>query len=188
MSVTDALTGVFNRRFLMRFLPRELERSRRYDHPLGLVSCDLDNFKRINDGFGHEAGDEILQEFAARACGTIRKGIDWVVRSGGEEFLIVLPETGLLGASRAAARLRAALAAHPMSTSSGLFAVTVSMGVTALETATELGKVSVPELLRTVDRCLFVSKERGRDRATAAKVGFAALLSNEHAGGRSATH
>jgi diguanylate cyclase (GGDEF)-like protein len=188
MSITDALTGVHNRRFLMKYLPRELERSRRYEHPLGVISCDLDNFKRINDGFGHEAGDEILQAFAARACGTIRQGIDWVARAGGEEFLIVLPETGLRGASRAAERLRQALAAQPISTSSGPMAVTVSMGVTALETATELGKVSVPELLRAVDRCLFASKQRGRDRATAAAVGFAASLSKADTGGRHATH
>jgi two-component system cell cycle response regulator len=91
MSTTDALTGVHNRRFLMKYLPRELERSRRYNHPLAVIACDLDNFKRINDGFGHEAGDEILQAFATRADGCIRHGIDWVARSGGEEFVIVLP-------------------------------------------------------------------------------------------------
>jgi diguanylate cyclase (GGDEF)-like protein len=187
-SITDALTGVHNRRFLMKYLPRELERSRRYDHPLAVISCDLDNFKRFNDQFGHEAGDEILQAFAARALGTIREGIDWMARAGGEEFLIVLPETGLQGASRAAARLRGALAAHPISTTSGPMAVTVSMGVTALETATELGKVSVPELLRAVDRCLFASKQRGRDRATAATVGFAASLPRERPGGKHASH
>jgi diguanylate cyclase (GGDEF)-like protein len=188
MSITDALTGVHNRRFLMRYLPRELERSRRYNHPLGVISCDLDNFKRINDGFGHEAGDEILQAFALRACGSVRQGIDWVARSGGEEFVIVLPETNLRGASRAADRLREVLAAQPISTSSGPMAVTVSMGVTALETAQELSAVSVPELLRAADRYLFTSKHLGRDRATVAAVGFAQTLSKEYSGDRRATH
>jgi len=188
MSITDALTGVHNRRFLMKYLPRELERSRRYNHPLAVITCDLDNFKRINDGFGHEAGDEILQAFATRAGDCIRQGIDWIARSGGEEFIIVLPETSLQGASHAAQRLREALAAHPISTSSGPLVVTVSMGVTALETAQELSAVSVSELLRAADRYLFTSKHLGRDRATVAAVGCTATLSEEHSGGRRATH
>ena len=99
MSVTDALTGARNRRFLMKYLPRELVRSQRYNHPLAVISCDLDDFKRINDGFGHAAGDEILQSFVTRANNCIRQGIDWVARSGGEEFMFVLPETDLAGAS-----------------------------------------------------------------------------------------
>jgi two-component system cell cycle response regulator len=188
MSITDALTGVHNRRFLMRFLPKELERSRRYNRPLAVISCDLDHFKRINDGFGHEAGDEILQAFAKRASDCIRQGIDWVARSGGEEFIIVLPETGLQGASAAALRLREVLAAHPISTSSGPLAITVSMGVTAVETAEELSAVSARDLLRAADRFLFTSKHLGRDRATVAAVGSATTHPDEHSGGNRATH
>jgi diguanylate cyclase (GGDEF)-like protein len=188
MSITDALTGVHNRRFLMRYLPRELERSRRYNHPLGVISCDLDNFKAINDGFGHEAGDEILQAFALRASGSVRQGIDWVARSGGEEFVIVLPETNLRGASRAADRLREILAEHPISTCAGPMAVTVSMGVTALETAEELSAVSVAELLRAADRYLFTSKHLGRDRATVAAIGCANVRSEANPGDSRATH
>jgi len=169
-------------------LMKELERSRRYNHPLAVISCDLDNFKRVNDGFGHEAGDEILQAFAKRASGCVREGIDWVARSGGEEFIIVLPETGLKGASAAAARLREVLAAHPISTSAGPLSVTVSMGVTALETAQELSAVSVSELLRAADRYLFTSKHMGRDRATVAAVGPASLHSADHSRGGRATH
>jgi len=188
MSVTDALTGVHNRRFLMKYLPRELERSRRYNHPLAVISCDLDDFKRLNDEFGHEAGDEILQAFAHRACNCIRQGIDWVARSGGEEFVIVLPETGLSGASRAAERLRQVLATEPISTSSGLLAVTVSMGVTALETARDLSAVSVRELLRAADRYLFASKHRGKDRATVAAIGDAVARPGEQTESGRATH
>jgi two-component system cell cycle response regulator len=188
MAVTDALTGVHNRRFLMKYLPRELERSRRYNHPIAVISCDLDDFKRINDEYGHEAGDEILQAFALRASDCVRKGIDWVARSGGEEFVIVLPETGLHGASRAAERLRAVLATKPISTSSGPLAVTVSMGVTALETTKELGAVSVRELLRAADRYLFASKHLGKDRATVATVDNARTRSDENLEGGRATH
>lgn len=188
MAVTDALTGVHNRRFLMKYLPRELERSRRYNHPLAVISCDLDDFKRINDEFGHEAGDEILQAFALRACNCIRQGIDWVARSGGEEFVIVLPETGLQGASRAAERLREVLATHPIFTSSGSLAVTVSMGVTALETTYELSAVSVRELLRAADRYLYASKHLGKDRATVAAVDKASARPGELTEGGRATH
>lgn len=188
MSVTDALTGVHNRRFMMKYLPRELERSRRFSHPLGVISCDLDNFKQINDEFGHEAGDEVLQGFATRAVGSIRQEIDWMARSGGEEFVIVLPETGLPGASRAADRLRQALAERPMPTSSGPLAVTVSMGVTALETAQELSSVSVRELLRAADRYLFTSKHLGRDRATVASVGSAITWAERKLGVQHGTH
>jgi two-component system, cell cycle response regulator len=188
MSITDALTGVHNRRFLMKYLPRELERSRRYNHPLAVISCDLDNFKRINDSFGHEAGDEILQAFATRASDCIRQGLDWVARTGGEEFIIVLPETNLRSASCAADRVRRLLAAHPIATSSGPLAVTVSMGVTAVETAQERISVSVRALLRAADRCLYSSKHHGKDRATVASIGIASQLLMTDMGAGHATH
>jgi two-component system cell cycle response regulator len=168
LSVTDPLTGARNRRFLMKYLPCELERSRRYQHPLTILSCDIDHFKRINDGFGHDAGDEVLQAFVARAGLCIRQAVDWVARAGGEEFVFVLPETRLTGGCRVAERLRDALAAQPIGTSAGPLVVTISIGVAALESATDLEKVSASELLATADRCLYASKRLGRDRATAA--------------------
>ncbi|HEY2662809.1 MAG TPA: diguanylate cyclase, partial [Candidatus Binataceae bacterium] len=91
LSITDALTGAYNRRYLMEQLPRELERCRRYAYPLSVLMCDIDHFKAINDARGHAAGDEVLQQFAARAQKSIRSNSDWVARHGGEEFLIVLP-------------------------------------------------------------------------------------------------
>ena len=185
LSVTDPLTGVRNRRFLMKYLPRELERSRRYNHPLAILSCDIDGFKRINDGFGHEAGDEVLQAFVARCASCLREATDWIARSGGEEFVIVLPETNLSGASGVAAKLRHGLSALPIHTSAGPLAVTVSIGVSALETRHELATVSVGELLRAADRCLYVSKNLGRNRATAASVACAsAPMSRSPAGAK----
>ena len=176
MSVTDALTGVHNRRFLMEYLPRELERSRRYNHPLAIVSCDIDHFKKINDGFGHEAGDEILQAFTKRAGECIREGIDWIARTGGEEFIVVLPETDLNGASCVAKRIRLDLAVRSIPTSSGPIAVTASMGVTAVETAQQLSAMSVAQLLRAADCHLYTSKHLGRNRVTAAHVSCGNLL------------
>src|SRR3981189_753181 len=89
LSITDALTGTYNRRYLMEQLPRELERCRRYAYPLSVIMCDVDHFKEINDARGHAAGDEVLQQFAARAQKTIRTNSDWVSRYGGEAFLLV---------------------------------------------------------------------------------------------------
>jgi two-component system cell cycle response regulator len=170
MTITDPLTGARNRRCVMKYLPRELERSRRYNHPLAILSCEIDHFKRINDGFGHQAGDEILQAFVARSTTCVRQEIDWIGRSGGEEFVFVLPETDLNGASRVAERVREALSGQPIATCAGPLSVTVSIGATALETVQELSVVSATDMLRAADRCLYASKNQGRDYVTAEVV------------------
>jgi diguanylate cyclase (GGDEF)-like protein len=189
LSVTDPLTGAHNRRYLMKNLPRELERSRRYGHPLAILSCDIDQFKRVNDGFGHEAGDEVLQAFVARTSSCIREATDWIARSGGEEFVVVLPETTLSAASCVAKKLRQALAVQPIRTCAGPLIVTVSIGVTALETPHELASISVTELLRAADRCLYVSKNLGRDRATAAIADcVSTVMSTARTGAKNEVH
>lgn len=170
MSVTDPLTGLRNRRFLIKHLPGELERSRRYNHPLAILSCDIDNFKQVNDGFGHDAGDEVLTSFASRSGTCIRQEIDWIARSGGEEFVVVLPETPLSGACRVAERLREALATQPIATCAGRLSVTMSIGITALETAADLASTTTRQLLATADRYLYESKKSGRDRVTSGPV------------------
>src|SRR5690606_22543076 len=92
LSITDALTGCYNRRLIEQRLPAEMERSRRYRRPLAVVFVDIDHFKPINDRWGHAAGDEVLREIGRRLLGAVRSQIDWIARYGGEEFLIVLPE------------------------------------------------------------------------------------------------
>jgi two-component system cell cycle response regulator len=185
LSVTDALTGAHNRRYLMKYLPRELARARRYGHPVAVMSCDIDEFKAVNDSFGHEAGDAVLQAFVARVRACIREPIDWIARTGGEEFVVVLPETALSGAITVAEKVRIAMADHGIHSCAGLITAKVSIGVTALETPEELASVPMAELLRAADHCLYASKSRGRDRSTCLSLASAIRLARADApGGR----
>src|SRR6202142_3347787 len=92
LSITDALTGAFNRRYLMEQLPRELERCRRYGTPLSVIMCDVDHFKQVNDVMGHSGGDDVLQQFVWRMQKSIRATSDWLGGRGGEGFPPRLPE------------------------------------------------------------------------------------------------
>jgi two-component system, cell cycle response regulator len=166
LSITDALTGAYNRRYLMEQLPRELERCRRYAFPLSVVMCDIDHFKHINDAGGHAAGDEVLQQFAARAQKVIRTNSDWISRYGGEEFLLVLPETGHQGAVSVAEKVRAVTASTPFSTRMGNVTVTASFGVASTGQHGPDLALKVDALIRTADECLYESKQSGRDRTS----------------------
>ena len=168
LSVTDPLTGARNRRYLMKYLPRELERARRREQPLAILGCDIDGFKRVNDDFGHDAGDDVLRAFVERTMGCLRLTRDWVARSGGEEFVVVLPETTLSGASIVADKLLANFSGRPIPTHAGPVSVTVSIGATAIETPRERENISVHDLLRAADRFLYASKALGKDRVTVA--------------------
>ncbi len=164
LSITDALTGTYNRRYLMEQLPRELERCRRYGYPLSVLMCDIDHFKRINDNHGHVAGDEVLQQFASRAQKFIRTNSDWIARYGGEEFLVVLPETGHEGAVAVAEKIRGLTASTPFATRAGEAEVTASFGVASTGPAGPDIALKVDTLIRTADECLYRSKLEGRDR------------------------
>ncbi|MEJ5328862.1 MAG: diguanylate cyclase [Desulfobaccales bacterium] len=163
LAVTDPLTGVYNRRYLMENLPRELARARRYHRPLGLILCDLDHFKAINDTFGHGVGDDVLKEFTRRVSGQVRQGVDWLARYGGEEFVMVLPETGLPGCLALARRLLNRVAATPFVTAAGPVPVTASFGVVAVAPG-EPGAPSAEALLAQADACLYQAKAGGRNR------------------------
>jgi two-component system, cell cycle response regulator len=167
LSVTDPLTTARNRRYLMKYLPRELARAQRYSRPLSILSCDIDGFKQINDRLGHAAGDQVLQEFVQRATGCIRETSDWLARSGGDEFTIVMPETDTRGANSVARKLRKVLIDPLLTVHGQTLNVTVSIGVTSLETCTELTNTTAVELLRSADRGLYRSKQSGKDRITA---------------------
>ena len=98
LSITDPLTGCSNRGFLNTRLPQEIQRAVRYNRPLSIFMCDIDHFKKVNDTYGHQAGDLVLKEFSKRINDSIRDKVDMLARYGGEEFLVTLPETGLDGA------------------------------------------------------------------------------------------
>jgi two-component system, cell cycle response regulator len=167
LAVTDPLTAAHNRRYLMKYLPRELARAQRYHRPLSVLMCDIDGFKQVNDRMGHSAGDQVLQEFVLRATRCIRDTSDWLARSGGDEFAIVMPETNLSGANCVARKLRRVLADPPLEVQGQPLSVTVSIGVTSLQTRRELSNTSAAELLRAADRGLYRSKQAGKDQITA---------------------
>ena len=128
LSITDPLTGCYNRGYLNEHLLYELKRAQRYRHPLSLVLSDIDHFKSVNDTYGHQVGDMVLKAFAHCIKKEIRKKIDWVVRYGGEEFLIVLPETRNLGALSMAERLRQAVSSTIIEAGSQQLSITASFG------------------------------------------------------------
>ena len=168
LSVTDALTKCFNRTYLNQRLPEEIKRSHRYGRPLSVVICDIDHFKKVNDTWGHPAGDAVLVEFGRALREDVRCDLDWVVRFGGEEFLLILPETDLSGALRMAERIRAAIAAAPVQLERVAIPVTASFGAAELEGESPDPHQAAEELLRRADQALYAAKAAGRNRICAA--------------------
>jgi two-component system cell cycle response regulator len=166
LSITDPLTGTFNRRYLMEQLQKEIERARRYSRPLTAVLCDIDHFKRVNDTHGHQAGDDVLRGFALLLTSTSRKGVDWVARYGGEEFVIVLPETTVEDGAAFAEKIRTLVAERKFTTSAGSLAITSSFGVAGYDRVDGNDEASIDHLIAYADLCLYRSKEAGRNRVT----------------------
>ena len=161
--LTDALTELYNRRYLTRRLEEEVARAQRYAHPLSCLFADVDHFKRINDTYGHAAGDEVLRELAARLRGHLRPS-DVAVRFGGEEFALLLPQTALREAGRIAERIRGMVNGEPVRTRAGLIPVTVSIGVAQARPAIGQRRDAVGNaLLAAADAALYQAKEQGRD-------------------------
>lgn len=158
---TDPLTRTLNRRALMERLGAEMERVRRYNTALSLLLIDIDHFKHINDTYGHLAGDDVLVEVAAMLQRVVR-AVDMVSRYGGEEFVIVLPETGAPGAEAFAERLRELIEGHAFAVNRGApIRVTTSIGVSTFPT---FGTDSVEDLLAAADSALYRAKADGRNR------------------------
>jgi two-component system, cell cycle response regulator len=168
LSVTDPLTGAHNRRYLMKYLPRELARAKRYNHPISVLCCDIDRFKKVNDRLGHAAGDHVLREFVLRVTRSLRETSDWLARSGGDEFVIVMPETSSKGANCVAQKLRRILVKPPLVVGERSLRLAVSIGVMSLETTCELSNTSGAELLRAADARLYADKKCREDRLAAA--------------------
>jgi diguanylate cyclase (GGDEF)-like protein len=160
-AVTDELTGLANVRAFTSFLDREIERRRRFDHPVGLVMIDLDDFKRVNDTYGHQQGDEVLAH-VAWVLRDASRDLDMVVRYGGEELAVVLPQTDGSGAAQLAERMRRAIESlHvPRVGQSGTIEVTASFGVGSVP---ENG-LDRNELIAAADAALYAAKAGGKNR------------------------
>ena len=155
----DALTRLANRRHFTKRLDEEFERARRYDTPLSLLVCDLDDFKRLNDTHGHAFGDQVLRRVAEALQAGVRRNVDLVGRYGGEEMVVLLPHTDAEAAYTVAEKLRAAVAALGPELETDL-PVSVSIGLASLE-----DEVDDPEaLFRCADERLYRAKAGGKNR------------------------
>ncbi len=167
MATEDGLTGLYVKQYFLELLSGELRRSIRYDRPLSFFMCDIDHFKRVNDTYGHQAGDAVLRSVARRLSAATREGIDVIGRYGGEEFAVMLPEMDAGTAWQVAERLRNAVSAEPISLAEvegvnvSEITVTISIGTTTIREET-----SVERLIAVADRALYMSKENGRNRST----------------------
>ncbi|MCC6190953.1 MAG: diguanylate cyclase [Anaerolineales bacterium] len=158
-STTDDLTGLYNRRHLLSLAEREFRRVRRFNRALSTIMLDIDHFKQVNDTYGHAAGDDVIAEVARRLRTNIRS-IDLIGRYGGEEFVLVLPETGLAGARLVAERLRRAIALTPVPTAADRLPITISLGVA--DAQADVGELAA--LIARADQAMYAAKQAGRNR------------------------
>ena len=153
----DPLTGIFNRRHVEDVLRKEVDRAERHARPLAVAMMDADHFKSINDTYGHQTGDEVLREISER-CRKMLRSNDVLGRYGGEEFVIVFPETNIGEAAIVAERLRAAVAENPIQVGDNTLAATVSIGLAAFAPGQDLEK-----LFERADSALYAAKQDGRN-------------------------
>ena len=156
----DPLTGLWNRAAILESLDRELPRAYREGRPLGILLADLDHFKKINDTYGHLAGDEVLREAARRMLSAVRS-YDLVGRYGGEEFLLLLSGCDSANILDRAEHLRATIASQPVQAPEGSLQVTVSVGAVSSSGIRDLGAEC---FLRAADQALYRAKSSGRNR------------------------
>jgi two-component system cell cycle response regulator len=164
MAITDALTGLHNRRYMESHLSALVDQAHARGKPLALLVIDIDFFKAINDTHGHDAGDDVLREFAIRLKKSIR-GIDLACRYGGEEFVVVMPETDMAVATVVAERIRRRIATDPFAVSDGAKAipVTISIGLSALNAPSD----TAAAIVKRADQALYRAKRDGRNRVVA---------------------
>jgi diguanylate cyclase (GGDEF)-like protein len=167
LATTDPLTGACNRRTFLEIAEKELSRASRVGSPLSIIMLDLDHFKQINDVYGHLTGDEVLKRFAADVRAQLRKE-DVLVRYGGEEFCVLLPDVQGPGAVALAGRIRKTIAREPFDVDGVSIRVTVSAGVAA---RFDEGPESIGQILGRADEALYIAKNRGRNRVAAVSLG-----------------
>ena len=163
LSITDSLTGSYNRGYLRERFLVEIKRSRRYKRHLSLILCDIDDFKQVNDTFGHQAGDAVLKEFVKRGKKLIRKDMDWIVRYGGEEFLFVIPDTSIEGAKLMAERLRSNLSRRVFKFNGEDILIKSSFGVTGFGPDSPDDIISLKNMISIADKSLYHAKNSGKN-------------------------
>lgn len=163
LSVTDALTKIHNRSYFNTHCPAMIARAARAGHSLSGIICDVDHFKKVNDTYGHLAGDRVLEEFSGCLKGLVRVDLDLLVRYGGEEFVVMLPETDAAAAVAVAERMRQAIEALRVPWEDGVLEVTASFGVVTYVPKGQGTKVSVDEFMMIADNCLYQAKGDGRN-------------------------
>ncbi len=156
---TDELTGLYNRRHFIQLAEKEVDRAVRYRHPQALIMFDLDRFKQVNDTYGHPAGDQVLKTVASLVRRELRD-VDLLGRYGGEEFVILLPETGRKGARAIAERLRKRIAQTQMDIAQEKISITISLGVSILSPDCS----NLIKLIEASDKALYIAKETGRNK------------------------
>jgi len=168
MALTDQLTGLYNRRYFEVHLQKLLEKNNESNKALGLLMFDIDNFKSVNDTYGHNVGDEILVQFAERLKNSLRS-FDLVARLGGEEFVVILPEVSIARAHMISERLRRLIAdtPFPCGTPEGTLPITTSIGGTIIEA----GVPDMKDVLERADKCLYEAKDSGRNATVFEGVG-----------------
>ncbi|ASW53408.1 diguanylate cyclase [Plantactinospora sp. KBS50] len=178
LSLTDPLTGLWNYRYLKESIRREVERASRFGRMLSVLALDLDRFKDVNDTYGHAAGDAVLVEFARRIRAVVRE-VDLAFRQGGEEFVVLLPETDARGAIRVAERLGAAIRSNPVIAPTGaqgappaLITISVSIGIAVYPDHATTGQ----RVLDAADDALYAAKAAGRDTYRIALPGTRPLV------------
>jgi diguanylate cyclase (GGDEF)-like protein len=159
LAITDPLTGVFNRRGFYDYAGRVIEQAQILGRPIAAIMIDIDFFKRVNDNYGHDAGDIVLRELVDR-CRTVLRDADLICRYGGEEFAILLTESDISGAMNAANRILYAITSDPMNTPAGPVSITVSVGIAEYNNTGD----TLDRLLKCADLALFTAKKQGRNR------------------------
>ncbi len=163
MAITDALTGLYNRHYMERHMQALITQAAQTEKPLSLLVTDIDYFKSINDTYGHDAGDRVLKEFGARIKEDARS-MDLICRFGGEEFVIVMPDTNRAKAYSVAERLRKSIAEKPFEVEEGVeVEITASMGISTLESGDDNAKL----LFKRADKAVYQAKRDGRNRVVA---------------------
>lgn len=168
--ITDSLTDAYNRGFFSKQIPKEIQRATRYKHPFSLVLCDIDFFKQVNDTHGHQAGDLVLKSFVECIKELIRSNVDLIVRYGGEEFALILPETGLESALNLTERIRQEIADNVFIANGNKIRFTASFGVSTYDPNLTEIEATTDLMVHLADKLLYMCKNEGRNKVKGAEL------------------